>query len=330
MTRKALQPPSEVLPADLPGADVSNHSRLRKDKKVLPGSLAAAPGGGARPMGRGPGGCLAPPLDSFNYKSAKVVFEGDRYHPLQFREFVSERVNASVRIRGIGPDGAAYRAVIPCTYRWSPHVRERNLAVIYSFVDYVTERGYDPSEVAFLTLTVRHPSRHTYPAAARCVDDLRRGWSLLSREFRRHSLEYLCVMEPGSENGFAHYHLAVLGASEAVCEALITRWCNITGALPVGQDYSLVRDIRNTGAYIAKYLSKTLDSELDYKWLELCYRKRIRTFSMSRDARAYIAAKYRKPLSGLGTLGAAEMSWSLVRAAEMSCFWSPPDDGETP
>ena len=30
-------------------------------------------------------------------------------------------------------------------------MRKRNLAVIYSFVDYVTEREYDPSEVAFLT-----------------------------------------------------------------------------------------------------------------------------------------------------------------------------------
>ena len=88
-------------------------------------------------------------------------------------------------------------------------MRKRNLAVIYSFVDYVTEREYDPSEVAFLTLTVRHPSRHTYRAASQCVDDLRRGWSLLSREFRRHSLEYLCVMEPGSVNGFAHYHLTL-------------------------------------------------------------------------------------------------------------------------
>lgn len=262
------------------------------------------------------GGVQDSPLDSFNYKSAKVVFKGDRYHPLQFRDFVSERVNASVRVRGIGPDGAAYRAVIPCTYRWSSHMRKRNLAVIYSWVDYVTECGYDPSEVAFLTLTVRHPSRHTYPAAARCVDDLRRGWSLLSREFRRRDLEYLRVIEPGGKNGFAHYHLPVVGASEDVCEALITRWCNITGALPVGQEYSFVRDIRQTGAYIAKYLSKTLDSELDYKWLELCYRKRIRTFSMSREARRYIAAKYKNPLRGLGVFGDSCMSWALGEAPE--------------
>ena len=33
---------------------------------------------------------------------------------------------------------------------------------------------------------------------------------------------------------------------------------------------------------------------------------------MSRDARAYIAAKYRKPLRGLGTFGSAEMSWALA------------------
>jgi hypothetical protein len=329
MTRKVLQhlpgscpvDPVGVRFADAPGGCISNHSRPRPWKVKNVAGCELQPSPGVAVVGTGEGSPRPAPdssLDSFNYKSAKVVFKGDRYHPLQFRDFVFERVNASVRVRGIGPDGAAYRAVIPCTYRWSPHMRKRNLAVIYSFVDYVTERGYDASEVAFLTLTVRHPSRHTYRAASQCVDDLRRGWSLLSREFRRYDLEYLCVMEPGSENGFAHYHLAVLGASEAVCERLIDRWCSITGALPVGQDYSLVKDIRNTGAYIAKYLSKTLDSELDYRWLELCYRKRIRTWSMSREARKYIAEKYRNPLQGLGVFGDSCMSWALA-----------PDDGVT-
>ena len=324
MTRKVLQHlpgscPADVRFADAPGGCISNHSRPWKVKKVAGCELQPSPG--VAVVGTGEGSPRPAPdssLDSFYYKSAKVVFEGDRYHPLQFREFVSERVKASVRVRGIGPDGAAYQAVIPCTYRWSPHMRKRNLAVIYSFVDYVTERGYDASEVAFLTLTVRHPSRHTYRAASQCVDDLRRGWSLISHDFRQRDLEYLRVIEPGGKNGFAHYHIPVVGASEAVCERLIARWCTVADALPVGQEYSFVRDIRQTGAYIAKYLSKTLDSELDYRWLELCYRKRIRTFSMSRDARAYIAAKYRKPLRGLGTFGAVEMSWALA-----------PDDGVT-
>ncbi|NMC89607.1 MAG: hypothetical protein GYA64_08320, partial [Methanomicrobiales archaeon] len=46
-------------------------------------------------------------------------------------------------------------------------MRKRNLATIYSWVDYVTEeRGYDASEVAFLSLTVRHPRKHTYRAAS--------------------------------------------------------------------------------------------------------------------------------------------------------------------
>jgi hypothetical protein len=200
------------------------------------------------------------------------------------------------------------------------HIRQRDLAVIYSWVDYATdERGYDPSEVAFLSLTVRHPRKHTYPAAARCVDDLRRSWSLISHDFRQRDLEYLRVIEPGGENGFAHYHLPVLGASEDICEGLIGRWCKVADALPVGQSYSFVRDIKKTGAYIAKYLSKTLDSEPDYRWMELCYRKRIRTFSMSQAASSYVSAKYRKPLAGLGVLGDARMSWELA-----------PDEGPLP
>jgi hypothetical protein len=307
----------KTLSERIAGTPALTVSGMGGGDQVLPSPEEAVPGTGRRRRpAPDPGNCLS---SLSNYKSAKWVFEGDRYHTLAFREFVSDRMNASVRVRGVDAQGVPFSAAIPCTYRWSPHMRERNLATIYSWVDYVTEeRGYDASEVAFLSLTVRHPRKHTYRAASQCVDDLRRGWSLISRDFRRHDLEYLRVIEPGGKNGFAHYHLPVVGASEAVCERLIARWCTVADALPVGQSYSFVRDIRQTGAYIAKYLSKTLDSELDYRWLELCYRKRIRTFSMSRDARAYIAAKYRKPLRGLGTFGDSCMSWALA-----------PDDGET-
>jgi len=326
VTRKVLQHlpgscPVDVRSADAPGLDISNHSRPWKVKNVAGCELQPSPGGSVVGTGEGlprPAPAREPPLSLSNHKSGKPTFEGDRYHSLAFREFVSDRLNASVRVRGVGVQGVPFSAAVPCNYRWMDHVRQRDLATIYSWVDYVTEeRGYDASEVAFLTLTVRHPRKHTYRAASQCVDDLRRAWSLISRDFRELHLEYLRVIEPGGANGFAHYHLPVVGASEAVCERLIGRWCKVADALPVGQSYSFVRDIRQTGAYISKYLSKTLDSELNYRWLELCYRKRIRTFSMSRDARAYIAAKYRQPLRGLGTLGAAEMSWALV---------PPPDD----
>ena len=53
-----------------------------------------------------------------NHKSAKVVFEGDRYHTLAFREFVSDRLNASVRVRGVDAQGVPFSAAIPCNYRW--------------------------------------------------------------------------------------------------------------------------------------------------------------------------------------------------------------------
>lgn len=220
-----------------------------------------------------------------------------------------ERLTASVRVRGIDAFGEHFSASIPCTYRWSPHIRQRNLAVVYSFVDIASELGYDASEVAFLTLTVRHPARLTYRAGRDALEALRGSWRRLTRELRRDSVEYLAVIEPGEQNGFPHYHVVLLGASESHCERYIAFWCEAVDALPVGQDYSVVRDIRNTGAYIAKYLTKTLDSDLNLKWLELCYRERVRTWSMTRRMRSTIAAKYRNPLAGLGTLGDIQMSW---------------------
>lgn len=327
MVRKALVSLPGPVVADSPVLDISSNTRTGNDKKFcispetppdIPGTLPDTGTPGSWFPGRDGGGVAPPgtaplvPLDSFNHKSAKAIFRGERYHPLAFREFCRERASASVRVRGIDAKGAPYTASVPCNYRWMDHIRQRDLAVIYSWVEYIEEAGYDSAEVAFMTLTVRHPSRHTYPAASACIDDLRRGWSLISRDIRRSGLEYLRVIEPGERNGFAHYHLILAGASEAVCESLVGRWCSVVDARPAGQDYSVVVDIRQTGAYIAKYLSKTLDSELDYRWLELCYRRRVRTFSMSRASRSYIAAKYRNPLKGLGTLGDACMSWSLT------------------
>lgn len=253
------------------------------------------------------GGVQDSPLDSFYHKAANRRFEGNRYHTVAFRDFVMDRLNAAVQVRGIDCFGEHFSASIPCNYRWSPHIRRRNLAVIYSFCEICSELGYDASTVSFLTLTVRHPRKLTYGAASAALQELRRGWRHLTREIRRAGVEYLAVIEPGETGGFPHYHVVLLGASEPFCEALIRSWCKTVDALPVGQDYSVVRDIRQTGAYIAKYLSKTLDSDLDWKWLELCYRERLRTWSMSRRIRSKIAAKYRNPLSGLCILGDAQM-----------------------
>lgn len=260
------------------------------------------------------GGPSAASLDSFYYKAAKPRFQGDRYHPVEFRDFVSDRLSAAVQVTGVGPEGYIYLANIPCTYRWTPGTRRKNLAVIYSFCDIASDLGYDASEVSFLTLTVRHPKRLTYPAARAALQALREGWKKLSRELRRDHVEYLAVIEPGEKNGFPHYHVVMLGASEALCERYIAFWCGRVDALPQGQDYSTVRDIRKTGAYIAKYLSKTLDSELDLKWLELCYRERVRTWAMTRDMRSKIAAKYANPLKGLGLCGDTQMDWGDDRA----------------
>jgi len=213
-------------------------------------------------------------------------------------------------MRGVDAAGVPFSAAIPCNYRWTEHRRRENLAVIYSFVEYIEDAGYDSSTIAFITLTVRHPRKLSYPAAAAALAELRRGWSCVTREIRRADAEYLAALEPGELNGYPHYHLILAGASESLCRSLVAKWCNQVDALPVGQNWSIVNDIRLVGAYIAKYMSKTLDSELDYKWLELCYRERVRTWSMSRAARSWIAAKYRSPTAGLGVLGDLQMSWS--------------------
>ena len=170
------------------------------------------------------------PLDSFYHKAANCRFEGNRYHTLAFRDFVLERLNAAVQVRGIDCFGEHFSASIPCNYRWSPHIRRRNLAVIYSFCDICAELGYDASEVAFLTLTVRHPRKLTYGAASAALKELRRGWKRVTREIRRAGVEYLAVIEPGETGGFPHYHVVLLGASEAFCEALIGSWCKTVDA----------------------------------------------------------------------------------------------------
>ena len=121
MTRKALAslPESgstDVWSSDCPGVDVSNHSRLRKVKNVTGCERGPSPGGAVVGTGEGsprpapdPGNLLS---SLSNHKSRKPVFEGDRYHSLAFREFVSDRMNASVRVRGVDAQGVDRKSVV--------------------------------------------------------------------------------------------------------------------------------------------------------------------------------------------------------------------------
>lgn len=224
----------------------------------------------------------------------------------------------------------AYGEVVRCQgwlfRRWSDVRRRVNLALIYSFAESLSSRSQSLPEspsggrpagtagwwgdavVYFVTLTVRHPARHTYVGQRRAIEDLRAAWRLLSAWLRRRGdCRYLRYIEAGAENGYAHIHMVVAcpvsecGRAERIPEIWV-RSCLKIGNEAVLEAQNIQRidasDIHNVGAYIAKYLSKSLESANGaedtgfWRWMEVCYRMRLRCVSMDAASRRYVRAKY--------------------------------------
>lgn len=193
--------------------------------------------------------------------------------------------------------------------RWSDARRRRNLALIYSFSESLFPVPAPRWGGWFCTLTVHHPRKHSYEAQKRVIEVLRAAWEPLAAFLRRVAgIRYMRVLEAGEENGFCHIHMVIFAPeleSEKI-QRIPEKWVKIcrkigNGAEICGQNIQRIdseSEIRNVGAYIAKYLTKTLEIGKEaenteyWRWIEICYRMRIRTVSMDATSRKYIRRKY--------------------------------------
>lgn len=250
-------------------------------------------------------------------KSCKIT--GECWHNLAILKIVRDAQKMEIKSLFVDPFGSPVACVIPSTYRWSEKSKKRNMAVCYSFAEYVESKGYETGAVWFLTLTVRHGKVGTWTSCSRTFDRLREGWEKLSHNMRAYGMEYLFVCEP-HESGHPHLHGVVCGADKEDITRLISLWCDkYELGLRKAQKAELV-NVRTTLGntivnYILKYVLKNVAnceddmSRSEYvrllHWAELVYRKRARTFYMTRTARAWIREKYKqveeKPFAGCNT-----------------------------
>lgn len=239
------------------------------------------------------------------------------------REFIRWALISEIRrfgYTGIDAFGEILRYSGFLRYRWSSFRRERNLALIYSFAENLPLDSQ--SELFFATLTVRHPRRHSYPAQCAAISDLRSAWALFRQYLRRISgLRYLRFIEAGSRNGFAHIHMVLFvpAAESRKVEKIPEKWVRICEKIGNSarisaqnlQKIDSTSEVRNVGAYISKYLSKSLEfgksaENVDFwRWMEVCYRLRLRCISMDAESRAYIKRKYAKIEDLAGVSGVA-------------------------
>jgi hypothetical protein len=272
--------------------------------------------GGVRPSGprtgdRGtahPGG-VSSSLDSFRIK----VTDEPRWHPFQMREIL--RMQSRLRIRGLGLDaeGEPYVVNKGAICRYSDEGVMRSKARLYSFIDYLRAEGRDVTALWFLTLTTAHSTSGSYLSMASTIDTLRGGWGGVRKILHKRDIEYLRIIEPGEKKGYPHYHIILSGASQGDIDSIIHIWCNKYHlGVPEAQKGVLVEDIEYAGSYIWKYVSKNIEGEMTpqlVRWAELCYRKDVRVFGMTKRASQWIAAKYRDPIKGLGTAGPVEVMY---------------------
>ena len=253
------------------------------------------------------------PLDSLNIsvqRSRKGLAElnGERWHTRTFKLFAQKYLEFTFTYEGVDCWGNYKYCRHNLTPRWSEYRRKYTLARIYSWSECAALESIlyrKPLPVAHLvTLTVRHDTTGSYRSHRDTVDKLRAGWSGVRCWLSRSGVRYLRVIEPGEKNGYAHIHMVLVGASDAFCEELIRRWLSVCpDSSHKGQNYQRVENIKNVGAYVAKYLSKSFEAdntEEYWHWLELCYRMRLRCFSMDACTSRYIKNKYLKMPAGVG------------------------------
>lgn len=282
------------------------NQELPTEGRVIPAPQALTSPLGGRASARG--GCGGS-LDSLcisrtfrNRRTNKTRFSGNCFHTRDFALWALDRAASRWGYLGLDAFGNLQTYSGHLLMRWSAERQRHNLALVYSWAESLE----NASDLHFVTLTAWHPTSGTYASHRDTLQYLRYAWGIVSRQLRRWDLRYFRVIEPGELRGYPHIHLVLVGASDAACEALVRSWCRALNkrgnpALPAAQDWQRVDDIRNVGAYLAKYLTKSIKPEIDtsyWRWMEICFREGIRCVSMDAKSRAYIHAKYPKSLPG--------------------------------
>lgn len=236
---------------------------------------------------------LQTPCEGKKQHHSKTRFSADRWHTLEFSEWAKTAESARYLYAGVDIFGDVKVASGPLLGRWSAEYRRRMLAVVYSWAETATQQG---DTIHLVTLTVKHGRSCSKPDMMATVDKLRQGWRGIIYTLSRSGCRYLRVIEPGEVRGYPHIHLVLSGASDEFCEALLQRWLSACpGALRAGQDWQRCEDVQRVGAYVCKYLGKSLEyspTREFWRWQELCYSCRLRTVAMDSESRRYVRIKY--------------------------------------
>ena len=217
--------------------------------------------------------CAAPPrpltiskISVQRTEKRAIRLEGERWHTREFRLFARRYELSVFRYMGVDWLGDVACCCNFLSPRWSAYHQKRTLARVYSWAESAAlENAYagTPLAVAHLvTLTVRHDTSGSFRSHRETVEKLRKGWAAVRCWVSRSGVRFLRVIEPGERKGYAHIHLVVIGASDAWCEALVRRWLDACpDSSPKAQNVQRVEEIRRVGAYVAKYLSKSVERQ---------------------------------------------------------------------
>lgn len=253
---------------------------------------------------------LQKPREGKKQHHSKTRFSADRWHTLEFSEWAKTAESARYLYAGVDIFGDVKVASGPLLGRWSAEYRRRMLAVVYSWAETATQQG---DTIHLVTLTVKHGRNGSKPDMMATVDKLRQGWRGIIYTLSRSGCRYLRVIEPGEVRGYPHIHLVLSGASDEFCEALVQRWLSACpGALRAGQDWQRCEDVQRVGAYVCKYLGKSLEyspTREFWRWQELCYSCRLRTVAMDAESRRYIRIKYAAAKTPRAICGTTEIRY---------------------
>jgi len=234
----------------------------------------------------------------------KTRFPQEKWYGRTFKDWALKCLESKCFFRGIDcwdEEGEPITRVKDLKPRWSKLAMKRALSIIIAWSEVnETEKAH------FVTLTVQHDLTGSFRSMSQAVADLRAGWEGIRKFVNRKGWKYLRVMEYGEEqrgssgNLHPHYHMIIIGASDSEINDMIGLWIRRLNKIGnkadmKAQNVQYVDDIRNTQAYVSKYLSKSFEDnskdERFWRWMELCYREGIRTFAVDTESAKAIEKK---------------------------------------
>lgn len=208
--------------------------------------------------------------EMFRYFISKhLTIDTDETLRDDFARFLKESEDCVIRLDGYNGDGASVANFISGLHRWKTEYKKRIYAKLHQLNPWY-EKNRTP--ITMVTFTTQQKTPDGKPMEKwEQIDLLKLSFNKAKKMLNKYvgKFSYIWIMEP-HETGFAHIHMLMFAAvpreiRKQLAEMWRTKYCPGSSGYKDSMKFGMAktqRSLRSVGAYVFKYIEKTLDFDL--------------------------------------------------------------------